>query len=59
MAKKKTTQTRSRLIKVTLSDEEMKCVRVSAALEDCSATEFARRAVMEVAEKVLKQKFPK
>lgn len=49
---------RSRIIKVLVSDQETKQIRVAAALEDMAVAEFVRTAALEKAANVVRSNFP-
>ena len=48
---------RNRLVKVRLSDEEVADVRVAAALEDIPVGQFCREAALQVARKVIADRY--
>jgi uncharacterized protein (DUF1778 family) len=50
-------ETRTRIVKVFLSDAEMKTLRVAAALTDAGVSEFVRAAALEKAANVVRDGF--
>ena len=49
--------TRARLIKLMVTDEQLQDLRVAAAIQDCRVGEFCRDAALEVASKMIRQKY--